>query len=197
MSRPVLVCLASLLLSGCYHPAGPWVSVDAYRQPSGGEYLILPGDVLQVTVFQQEAMSARVKVRPDGRVALPLVNELVASGKSPAALAAELEGRLKDFVNKPSVRVSLEESRPLTISVLGEVLRAGTVTLEPNAGVLQALAAGGGFTEFAHRDGIFVLRVPPGAAAPLRVRFAWTALTRGEGQAAQFRLSPGDVVVVE
>ena len=129
MSRPVLACFASLLLCGCYHPVGPWVSVDAYRQPSGGEYLILPGDVLQVTVFQQEAMSARVKVRPDGRVALPLVNELVASGKSPAALAAELEGRLKDFVNKPSVRVSLEESRPLTISVLGEVVRAGSVTL--------------------------------------------------------------------
>jgi polysaccharide export outer membrane protein len=62
--------------------------------------------------------------------------------------------------------------------------------------VLQALAAGGGFTEFAHRDGVFVLR-PCGLAAPTRVRFTWAALSRGEGHATGFRLSPGDVVVVE
>lgn len=197
MNRLCLACLAVLSASGCYHPGGVFTAVETWQEPANGEYLVCVGDVLQVTVFQQEAMSARVKVRSDGRVSLPLVNELVAAGKSPRELGVELEARLKDFVNKPSVRVAVEESRPLVVSVVGEVLRPGAMTLEATAGVLQALAASGGFTEFAHRDGIFVLRTVGGTPAPKRVRFTWEALARGVGRAAQFRLVPGDVVVVE
>jgi polysaccharide export outer membrane protein len=197
MNRLAAAGLAVFCASGCYRPGGAFVSVEAYQEPATGEYLVAVGDVLQVTVFQQESMSARVKVRPDGRVSLPLLNELVAVGKSPLALGGEVEVRLRDFVNKPSVRVSLEETRPLAVSVVGEVLRPGSMTLEPNAGVLQALAAGGGFTEFAHRDGIFVLRSVAGEQTPRRVRFTWDSLARGLGSAAQFRLAPGDVVVVE
>lgn len=191
--RAALLCLGLL---GCYRPGGAFVSVDRYREAGGGEYVIAPGDVLQVSVFQQEAMSARVRVRSDGRVSLPLVNECVAAGKSPRLLASELEQKLKDFVNKPSVRVSLEEGRPLAVSVVGEVVRPGALTLEPNAGVLQALAAAGGLTDFAHRDGIFVVRAATDAA-PARVLFTWDALASGEGHALRFRLLTGDVVVVE
>jgi polysaccharide export outer membrane protein len=194
MNRLLLSTLFGLC--ACYTPHGVFIEVATFAERGGDEYLIAAGDLLQVSVFGQESMSARVRVRPDGRVSLPLVNEVTALGKSPRQLGIELELKLKDFVNKPSVRVSLEESRALTVSVMGEVLKPGTVTLEPNAGVLQALAAGGGFSDFAHRDGIFVLR-PSGVATPTRVRFTWTALTRGEGHATTFRLTPGDVVVVE
>jgi polysaccharide export outer membrane protein len=193
----LMVCGVTALGLGCYHPTGSFVAVEAYRSALSGEYVIAAGDVLQVSVFQQEAMSARVKVRPDGRVSLPLVSELSAAGKTSRTLAAELEGKLKEFVNKPSVRVSVEETRALSVSIVGEVLRPGAATLETNAGVLQALAAGGGFTEFAHRDGIFVLRVPSGELVPQRIRFTWAELVRGQGLAAQFRLVAGDVVVVE
>jgi polysaccharide export outer membrane protein len=193
--KPIVI-IASLCLAGCYLPVGPFLPVEDWAVVTGAEYVISTGDVLQVTVFQQDSMSARVRVRPDGRVSLPLVNEWVAAGKSPRVLALELEVKLKDFVNQPSVRVSLEEARPLQVSIVGEVLRPGALTLEPNAGVLQALAAGGGFTEFAHKNGIFVLRALPGTV-PARVRFTWEALARGEGRAATFRLVPGDVVVVE
>lgn len=186
-----------LLLCACYTPRGAFIPVAEYKPPAAGGYLVVPGDVLQVRVFQQEAMSARVRVRADGKISLPLVNELLVRGKGPAAIAAELQIKLKDFVNNPVVTVSLEETRPLTVSVLGEVVRPGTVSLELGAGVLQALAGAGGLTDYAQRSGIFVLRTVVGRPEPLRVRFTWDELTRGEAPAANFGLLAGDVVVAE
>jgi polysaccharide export outer membrane protein len=156
-------------LCGCYTPKGAFAEVEDAKVVESVEYVISPGDTLQVRVFQQEAMSARVRVRADGKVSLPLVNDLPAAGKTPTALAGELQIRFKDYINNPVVTVSLEESRPLSVSVLGEVLRAGVVTLEPGSGV----------------------------PAPRRIRFHWDALTRGEGRGARFVLQPGDVVVAE
>ncbi len=189
-----LLCVCSL---GCYTPHGAFIEVDTAIISDATDYVISPGDELQVRVFQQEAMSARVRVRADGKVSLPLVNDVVVAGKSPAVLASELQIRLKDFINTPVVTVSLEQMRPLTVSVLGEVVRSGVVTLELGSGVLQALAASGGLTDFAHRDGLFVLRKIAGQPAPKRIRFTWDALTRGEGPASRFTLQPGDVVVAE
>ena len=186
-----------LLLSGCYTPSGAFIPVSEFEATATGEYLVLPGDVLQVRVFQQEAMSARVKVRADGKVSLPFVNEVQVAGKPPVAIAAELQVKLKDFVNTPVVTVSLEETRPLTVSVVGEVVRPGTVTLELGAGVLQALAGAGGLTDYAQKDGLFVLRTISGRPQPIRVRFTWDELTRGVGKAARFGLVAGDVVVAE
>lgn len=186
-----------VLFLGCYTPRGAFVEVDDGALAGETGYLISNGDVLQVRVFQQDAISARVKVRGDGKVSLPLINDVIAAGKSPAALAAELQVRLKDFINNPVVTVSLEESRPVIVSVVGEVVRPGVVTLEAGAGVLQALAASGGLTDFAHRDGLFVLRKMPSSTAPRRLRFTWEILSRGEGPAARFTLLPGDVVIAE
>jgi polysaccharide export outer membrane protein len=136
-------------------------------------------------------------VRSDGKVSLPMVNDVVAAGKTPSSLGAELQVRLKEYINTPVVTVSLEEMRPLLISVLGEVARPGVVTLDPGSGVLQGLAAAGGLTDFANKDGLFVLRKMPGEAAPSRIRFTWDSLTRGEGKGARFALVPGDIVVAE
>lgn len=197
MTRLVpLVCLCALAL-GCYTPRGAFVEAEDSKVPDDGSYVISPGDVLQVRVFQQEAMSARVKVRADGKVSLPLVNDVLVAGKSPPVLAAELQVKLKDFINTPAVTVSLEEQRPLVVAVLGEVTRPGQATLEPGAGVLQAIAAAGGLTDFAHKDGLFVLRKTPGQDAPQRIRFKWDVLTRGEGPSARFPLLPGDTVIAE
>jgi polysaccharide biosynthesis/export protein len=189
-----IICLSTL---GCYTPRGVFLEVDDGALSGDLGYLISAGDVLLVRVFQQEAMSARVKVRGDGKVSLPLINDVIAAGKSPTVLATELQARLKDFINNPVVTVSLEESRPVVVSVVGEVVRPGVVTLEPGAGVLQALAASGGLTDFAHRDGLFVLRRHAAQPQPKRLRFTWEVLARGEGPAARFTLLPGDVVIAE
>jgi polysaccharide export outer membrane protein len=117
-----------------------------------------------------------------------------AAGLTPGILAEQIQTRLRQYINVPRVTVVVEETRPLTVPVLGEVTHAGQYNLEKGAGVLEALAAGGGLTEFAHRDRIFVLRRHP---TPVRIRSTFEALSRGQGQAAAFRLQAGDVVVVE
>ncbi|MCU0696092.1 MAG: polysaccharide export protein [Myxococcaceae bacterium] len=195
MRRCLLVVL--LGVAGCYAPRGVFIPVDAYGAPASTEYVIAPGDTLQVRVFQQEAMSARVRVRADGKVSLPLVNDLVVEGKTPTQLAAELQVKLKEFINTPVVTISLEETRPLSVSVVGEVVRPGVVVLEPGAGVLHAIAAAGGLTDFAHKDGLFVVRKAGPRGKPVRIRFTWEALTSGDPASVKFLLLPQDIVVAE
>jgi|SRR5882762_5869907 len=177
---------------------GPFVWVDDYPFPaeheSNAEYRIVPGDVLSVVVYRQEGMSVRERVRHDGKVSLPFLRDVQAAGLSPSALADRIQTALKDYINVPVVTVTVEETRPLAVPVLGEVSHPGQFNLEKGAGVLDALAAAGGFTEFAHRDRIFVLRRQP---ALVRIRCTFEALSRGRGRAIAFRLQPGDVVVVE
>lgn len=197
MLRASLASLALLIGSGCYAPKGVFIPVDAYGATAPGEYVIGPGDTLQVRVFQQEAMSARVRVRGDGKVSLPLVNDWVVAGKMPTQVASELQVRLKEFINTPVVTVSLEEMRPLNVSVVGEVVRPGVVVLEPGAGVVHAIAAAGGLTDFAHKDGIFVIRKPSPTTKPVRIRFTWEDLTNGDPASVKFLLLPQDVVVAE
>ena len=150
--------------------------------------------MLSIQVWEQGQMSGRMRVRSDGRISLPFINDIEAAGKTPRALAADLENGLKTVVLTPRVTVVVEESKPLTISVMGEVAKPGPQTLERDTGVAHALAAAGGLTNFAHKDRIFVVRTSP---KPVRIHFTYDSLTRAEGSASTFRLKPGDVIVVE
>ena len=145
-----------------------------------------------------EEMLTRAKVRPDGRIALPIIGEIDARGRSPSALRAEIEGRLKQYLVMPGgatqVTLNVEEAAPATIAVVGEVTRPGVFPLEPNVRLAQALALVGGITEFASRDHIFLVRTIP---RPERIRFTYDSVIRNEGLAGAFRLHPGDVIEVE
>jgi polysaccharide export outer membrane protein len=189
---------AATLTLGCLHDTGRYVAVDDYQEPGNeAEYVIKTGDMLFVRVFQQDNMSARSRVRADGRISLPFLNDVVAAGFTPQVLASQLQTRLKDFLSNPVVTVSLEEVRQLSVPVLGEVARPGNYPLEHGAGVLQALASAGGFTPYARKD-VYVVR-PSGKPkeAQLRLRFDWAALFKAEGKGPLFNLRPGDVVLVE
>jgi polysaccharide export outer membrane protein len=105
-------------------------------------------------------------------------------------LSQQLATRFKEYVNNPIVTVSLEEVRPVPVSVLGEVPKPGIYQLEPTCGVLQAVAAAGGFTPFANKD-VFVLRNAQ------RIRFDFDKVQQCEGRGSQFRLKAGDVLIVE
>lgn len=161
---------------------------------SDESYVIRDGDTLNIRVFNQDALSTRAKVRSDGRIALPALGDMDVRGKRPADLKAELEARLKDYVNAPSVTVTVEEFQPIVVSVLGEVAKAGSYPLDPRATLAQVLATAGGLTEFASRDGIFVVRAGPPA---IRVRFTYKDVTRGAPASVGFVLHDGDLVVVE
>jgi len=178
---------------------GSYVPVEEYPVPApDSEYRIAPGDVLAVRVWNQESMSsAHARVRDDGKISVPFLQDVDVAGTTPGELSQRLQTKLKTFVVNPVVTISVEEVRPLRISVLGEVAHPGQYELERNAGVLAALAAAGGLTDYAHRDAIFVLRSGPDAKGPTRIRFRYASLTGGERPAATFRVRPGDMVVVE
>jgi polysaccharide export outer membrane protein len=171
-----------------------WVdSLPPAQVGSANDYVVAPGDVLSISVWNQEKMSAKVKVRQDGRITLPFLNDVDTTGKRPNELGKELEVKLKEFILNPMVTVVTEETKPLNISVLGEVARPGQYTMESGAGLLQAFAAAGGLTDFANRERLFVLRERPSS----RVRFTYDSLIRRNGSAAEFRLMNGDVIVAE
>jgi polysaccharide export outer membrane protein len=136
-------------------------------------------------------MTIHEHVRFDGRIAIPLLGEVDARGKKPGSLRGEIEARLKDFIVSPSVILSVDEVQPITVVVMGEVTHPGAFPLPPNASLAQALAQSGGLTDFAQRDRIFVVR------AAQRIRFTYDAVSHNAAKAAEFRLLPGDVVVVE
>jgi len=189
---------AALLLGAC-GSAGRYVWItelppDAAMSAGASEYLVRDGDVLNVRVFNQEALSTRARVRSDGRIAMPAIGDIEVRGKRPSSLKSELEARLKDYVNAPSVTVTVDEFQPITVAVLGEVGHQGTFPADPRSTIAQVLAAAGGLTDYASRDSIYVVRAAP---QPLRIRFTYDDIRRGEPRTAAFSLRQGDLVVVE
>lgn len=169
-----------------------WVS-DLPQARVAGDYVIATGDVLAIKVFNQENMSTRARVRSDGKIALPFLGDVAVRGKSPAAVSKELARRLAQYVISPGVTITVEETLPTSVSVLGEVTRPGLYTVEESAGVLQALAVAGGLTDYASHESIYVMRRTPAQ----RIRFTYASLTDSQSPAATFRLRAGDVLVVE
>ena len=187
----------ALLACGCAD-LGQYVWVADYREtkppPPENTYVLGAGDGIAVRVYDHEELSARGHIRPDGKISLPFLKDVQAEGYTPPVLAEQLEARLKDYVNKPRVTVSVEEQRQLMIPIVGDVSHQGPLAVPADAGLLVALAIAGGLSDLAHRDRIFVLRNDP---KPIRIRFRWEELQHAEGAAAAFRLRPGDMIVVE
>jgi len=193
--------MALLALAACARTA-PYIRVEdlAIDEPTiDPAYRIAVGDVLGVRVWNQAAMSVeKVRVREDGKITLPFLQDVDAAGTTPADLSTRLQGLLKTYVVSPIVTITVVELRPLRVSVFGEVAKPGVYELDRGSGVLTALAAAGGLTAYAHREEIYVLGFArPGEPAPLRIRFRYAALAQGARPAAVFRLRNGDSVVVE
>ena len=196
-----LLALWSITLCACASSGS--IEVDQFKDglesPASQEYVIGVGDLLSVQTYSDEKLSGRMKVRSDGKISVAFLNDVQAAGKTPVQLGEDLVAGLASVILTPRVTVIVEESAPLTISVLGEVSKPGLQVLpRGDAGVADALAAAGGLTPFAHKKRIFVVRNRP---EPTRVHFTYDALTRKAGQkagrASQFRLRAGDVVIVE
>jgi polysaccharide export outer membrane protein len=202
VSLTVYTALAAFAAAGCGHPQ-PFLWVDAVPKvllAPESTAVIQPGDVITVRVWNQESNSVdRARVREDGKISIPFLQDVEVAQQEPAALARRLETRLKAFINNPVVTVTVHERRPLRVSVLGRVTRPGVYDLDAGAGVLQAVAASGGLTPFADEDSIFVIRNGYWAdlQAPARIRFRYLDLRGGRMPASIFALRYGDVVVVE
>ncbi|WP_164019145.1 exopolysaccharide export protein EpsY [Pyxidicoccus trucidator] len=197
LARAALLLLASVLAPGCTG-LGKYTWVDEYQEkppPPDASYRIAAGDLLNIRVWNQEALTTQARVREDGRISLLFLDDVEAAGHSPAMLSQQIQTRLKDYINHPVVTVALEQARPIKVTLVGEINRIGPLEIETGASLLQALAGAGGFTEYAHKDRVFVMRQEDGT--PVRIRFRYDDLIRAEGRAPTFRLRPGDVIVVE
>jgi polysaccharide biosynthesis/export protein len=157
-------------------------------------YVIGPEDVLDINVWKEPDVSRVVPVRPDGRISLPLINDVQAAGLSPQQLAGILTERLRKYLNEPQVTVIVTGINSQRIFVVGEVLRAGAFPLIPGMTVLQALSSAGGFTTFANVKNIHVMRLIDGKH--IQLPFNYRDVLKGDNSDQNIKLEPGDTVVV-
>jgi polysaccharide export outer membrane protein len=158
------------------------------------EYKIGAQDVLRIDVWKEEQLTRTVPVRPDGKVTLPLLNDVQAAGLTPMQLAGVLSEGLKKYINNPQVTVTITEINSRRIYVTGEVTRAGAFPLLPNMTVLQALTSAGGFTQFAKTKNIYVLRTEGGKQ--VKHPFNYKDVINGKKPEDNIQLQAGDVIVV-
>lgn len=157
-------------------------------------YVIGPEDMLDINVWKEPDVSRVVPVRPDGRISLPLINDVQAAGLSPQQLAGIVAEKLRKFLNEPQVTVIVTAINSQRVFVVGEVLRAGAFPLLPGMTVLQALSSAGGFTTFADVKKIHVLRLRDGKHVELP--FNYRDVLKGDNPDQNIKLEPGDTVVV-
>jgi polysaccharide export outer membrane protein len=156
-------------------------------------YVIGPEDLIEVSVWKNDALTRTVPVRPDGRISLPLLGDVAASNMTPRVLRDSLAKAYATYVPQPEVSVIVREIHSMKISVVGQVKTPGRYELKSRASVLEALALAGGFEDFAKRDRIFVLRRR--GTTSVRLPFNYTRLIDSAAE-DNFLLEPGDIVVV-
>ncbi len=161
---------------------------------AASDYRMGPEDVIDVFVWKEPDLSTSVVVRPDGKISLPLANELDASGKTALELQADITERLKLYITRPIVSVMVKQINSLKVSVLGEVRKPDVYRIKNRVTVLDAIAMAGGFTDLARANRVIVIRTT--AAGPQRFRID-VKQTVGDSGALPFYLQPQDTVYVE
>ena len=161
---------------------------------AGDDYKIGPEDVLDIAVWNNTAISRTVPVRPDGKISLPLLNEVQATGLTPPELRDVLTKRLADYIPSPEVSIIVREVHSFKVSVLGEIKTPGRYELKSRATVLDVLAQAGPFSDFASRGRIFVLRL--NGTGTKRIPFNYNKVIASDGGHENFFLQPGDIIVV-
>lgn len=158
------------------------------------EYRLGPDDVIQVFVYKEPELSTTVVVRPDGKVSVPLIGELPGSGKTAVELQDEIGKKLAQYIAEPVVNVIVKEVNSATVSVLGEVKTPGVYKIKVRATVLDAIAMAGGFTEYAKRDKVTVIR-PGSSGEQKRVKVDVEQLLKEKGDL--FYVLPYDKIYVQ
>ncbi|MGB8582442.1 MAG: polysaccharide biosynthesis/export family protein [Candidatus Sulfotelmatobacter sp.] len=199
-----LACLAML----AFIAIGMWAQEDAdapkqaqvavpevrASNPGGRpDYVIGPDDTLRISVWKEPDMSVTLPVRPDGKISMPLLDDVQAAGMTPMQLGASIREKLKKYIEDPRVTVVVTAMNSQRIYVLGEVLHTGAMPLLPGMTVLQALSSAG-FTQFANLKAIYVLRVIDGKQTKLP--FNYKDAIKGRSKQQNIALKPGDTIVV-
>lgn len=191
-TKAVALSTSLWLLAGCSSSLpSVWIK-DLPLQKQ--ELRILPGDELDVQVKDQQKLSGKFAVRPNGTYSQPIVGELAVSGLTEPEAAKVLSRSLDGIVVNPLVTISISKRKKISIPVLGEVKNVGVKSIQLGDGMLELMAAVGGLSDFASTSGIYVIRRKPRL---IRIRFDYDDLVGGERKHVEFQFKEGDVVVVK
>jgi len=190
--------LLSVQLAGAQEKPAPPKSEPAANSTASvapdAEYKIGAQDVIRIDVWKEPDISRTIPVRPDGKISLPLLNDVQASGLTAIELATSLHESLSKYLTNPQVTVTVTEINSRRVYLTGEVNKAGALPLLPGMTVLQALASGGGFTQFAKLKNVYVLRTENGKQ--VKHPFNYKEVVKGNMAEQNIPLQPGDVIVV-
>ena len=175
-------------------PARTAATAAAIAPPVPKDYLIGVEDVLSVVFWRDKDMSADVVVRPDGKISLPMLNDLAAAGMTPEQLAENVQRAATKFVREPGATVIVKEIRSRKVYVIGQVAKPGTFPLGGDMNVLQMIAEAGGFLEDAKKDAVTIVRTENGTER--RYRFNYDDVISGKRPQQNLRLLPGDTIIV-
>lgn len=173
-------------------PPSPQVDRPAARSP---EYVIGPSDVLAISVWKEPDITRTLPVRPDGKISLPLVGELQASGLTASKLEDVITQKLKEYIENPQVNVVVEDVKSRSFNIVGKVSKTGSFDLAKPTTVLDAIALAGGFQDFAKVTKIYVLRRMPDGSQKM-LPFNYKLVIKGKRLDENIDLQSGDTVVV-
>jgi polysaccharide biosynthesis/export protein len=165
----------------------------AAQASEGSDYVIGADDTLHISVWKETDLTETLPVRPDGKISMPLLGDVVAAGMTPTELGNSIREKLKKYIADPRVTVVVTAMASRRIFVTGEVTHTGAMPLLPHMTMLQALSAAG-FTQFANTKGIYLLRTEGGKQ--VKLSFNYKEVVKGLHPEANIELKPGDTVVV-
>jgi len=169
-------------------------TAGAAQEPQAvSDYVIGADDTLRISVWKEAELSEVLPVRPDGKISMPLLNDIPAAGLTPLQLKDSITEKLKKFIADPRVTVVVTAMNSQRIFVSGEVLHSGPMPLLPHMTMLQALSQAG-FTQFASLKGIYLLRTENGKQE--KIPFNYKEVIKGNHPEQNIMLKPGDTVVV-
>jgi polysaccharide export outer membrane protein len=194
-SETILILLvASALFCPMWQAIAATDDTEEEKTSVEDEYIIGPTDVLEIHVWREPDLSRTIPVRPDGKITLPLLNDVQASGLTPLELKAGIEKRLAEFVESPTVSVAVLEIHSKNIFVLGQVESPGQYPLQQDLTVLQALSLAGGLAEWADKGDVVILRKENGKQS--RIKFDYKNVSKGKHLEKNIVLQPGDTIIV-
>jgi polysaccharide export outer membrane protein len=194
--KNISLCTAAAMFLVLVALATPGISANPAQEPVQDtiNYLLGPEDVLEISVWKDEALTRQVVVRPDGKISFPLVGDIQASGRTTKQLQEELTKKISEYVPDTVVTVMVLQVNSLKVYVVGKVARPGEYKVGRCINVMQALSIAGGLTPFADSDGIVILR--NNGSKQEKIGFDYGRVSKGKDLGKNVQLQTGDVVVV-
>ena len=167
----------------------------AASKVQNSDYVIGEGDVLAISVWKEADLTKTIPVRFDGKISLPLIGEVQAGGRTPGQLEGDITEKLKSFINSPVVSVLVQEVKSKNFNILGEVAKPGSYSVAVAPTVMDAIAAAGGFRDFAKKSGVYVLRTTPDGHQT-RLNFNYKEFVKGKNPEQNVKLEANDSIIV-